>query len=345
VRCNVAATPVPPRPADKSRLVSDPASKRPAAAISPLLLGSGVMLGIGLKIASVFVFVAMSSLLKAAEGVPPGELVFFRSFFALVPILIFLAFRRELIEGFKTKRPWGHVWRGVIGVTGMSLMFFGLTRLPLPEAITINYATPLFIVVFSAIFVGETIRLYRWSAVLVGLVGVLIVMWPRLTFFVGGANGNLEQTWGAVAAFCSCITAAAAMIMVRNLVQTERSATIVIYFSITCSVLALLTIPFGWVWPTPQQWVLLVSAGIAGGIGQILLTECYRHADMSIIAPFEYSSMILSIIVGFFVFGDVPTAQMLVGGSIVVGAGIFIILRERRLGLERARAKEVSAPQ
>ena len=108
--------------------------------------------GIWLKVISVCFFLAMASLLKAADGVPPGQLVFFRSFFAILPIVVFLAWRGELIEGFKTKRPLGHLWRGLIGVCGMGLGFFALTRLPLPEAVAINYAMPLLIVVFGAMF-------------------------------------------------------------------------------------------------------------------------------------------------------------------------------------------------
>ncbi|GGA55988.1 membrane protein [Pelagibacterium lentulum] len=309
------------------------------------VLGGGVMLGITLKVASVFVFVAMSAIIKGAEGVPVGQLVFFRSFFALIPVLIFLAWRRELVEGFKTSRPVGHILRGVIGTMGMFLIFFGLTRLPLPEAITIHYATPLFIVIFSALFLHEKIRLFRWTAVLIGLLGVLIIMWPRLTVFSGDLSAMGPETVGAIAAFCACMVSAVAMLMVRTLVKTERSATIVIYFSIVSAVLGLLTIPFlGWVELSLEQTLALVGAGIAGGIGQILLTESYRHAELSTVAPFEYSSMVLSIATGFIVFGEVPTIQMLIGGSIVVAAGIFIIYREHRLGLDRAKARKVTSP-
>jgi drug/metabolite transporter (DMT)-like permease len=305
---------------------------------------SNVMLGITLKIGSVFVFVAMSSLLKAADGIPSGELVFYRSFFAIFPIVAFLAYKRELIVGFKTKHLFGHFWRGLVGVGSMSLSFYGLTKLPLPESITINYATPLMIVVLSALVFNETIRLYRWSAVLVGLVGVLIILSPRLTLLSGGGVGA-EEAWGAMAALAACVLAACAMLLVRRLVHTERTATIVLYFSITSTLIALLSIPFGWVWPTPQQALFLICAGFAGGIAQILLTECYRHADMSVIAPFEYSSLILSLVVGYLVFGDVPTMQMLIGGVIVIASGLFIIYREHKLGLQRRRSREVSTPQ
>jgi len=307
--------------------------------------GQKPLTGIAYKIASVCVFVVMASLLKASQGVPAGQLVFFRSFFAILPVIIYLVWRGELAAGLRTERPLSHLWRGLIGTGGMGFGFFALTQLPLPEATAIQYATPLLIVVFSAIFIGETVRFYRWSAVLVGLGGVIIIVWPRLTVFSGGLADASGATLGAISALISCVFAATAMILVRRLVFTERSATIVLYFSVFSSLIGLMSLPFGWVMPTTGQWVFLIGAGIAGGIAQILLTESYRYADMSVVAPFEYTSLLLTFAVGYFVFHDVPTIQMLIGGVIVVGAGVFIVWREHRLGLDRKRASEVSTPQ
>jgi len=302
------------------------------------------MIGIGLKVASVFVMVAMSAIIKGAEGVPVGQLIFFRSAFALVPVFLMLGLRGELVDGFRTRRLGAHIFRGILGASGMLLIFFGLTRLPLPEATTINYATPLFIVIFSAVFLREKIRLFRWSAVVVGLVGVVIIMWPRLTFLSGDMAALGPQAEGALAAFAACMVSATAMMTVRNLVRTERSATIVVYFSLVCTAIGLASIPFGWVPLSIGEASLLIAAGIAGGVGQILLTESYRHAELTTIAPFEYSSMLLSIVVGFVIFHEIPTIEMLVGGTIVTAAGIFIIYREHRLGLDRAKARKVSSP-
>jgi drug/metabolite transporter (DMT)-like permease len=303
---------------------------------------SSPMAGIGLKVISVAVFLSMASLLKASEGIPPAQLVFFRSFFAILPIVVFLIARGEFIAGLKTARPFSHVGRGLVGLGGMSLGFFALTRLPLPELVAIQYAMPLLIVVFGALILKEEVRLYRWSAVVVGMIGVGIILWPRLGVFSGGAGPMSAIAIGALAALASCVFGAFGTILVRGLVRTERSATVVLYFSITCSAISLLTLPFGWVWPTPAQAAMLVSAGIAGGIGQILLTESYRHADVSVVAPFEYTSLLLSIIIGYFVFADVPTLEMLIGAVIVVGAGIFIIYREHKLGIETREAREAT---
>lgn len=313
---------------------------------APNTLASGRPLtGIAFKITSVTIFVVMTSMIKAAGDVPAGEVVFFRSFFAILPILAFLGWRRELSGAFHTARPFGHFARGFVGVVAMGCTFYGIARLPLPEAITLNYAQPLLVVVFSAIILRETVRAYRWSAVLVGLVGVVIISWPNLSLF-GAENGvGSDQAAGVVATLLAATFSALAMILVRSLVHTEKTGTIVIWFSLSASVLSLLTLPFGWTTLSLTQTALLVSAGMCGGIAQLFMTEAYRHAEASVVAPFEYSSMLLGIAAGYLLFGDLPTVYTLVGGSIVVAAGLFIILRERRLGLQRVAARKVSPPQ
>ncbi|HWA19029.1 MAG TPA: DMT family transporter [Devosia sp.] len=296
------------------------------------------LLGIGLKVLSVGVFLAMASLLKAAKGIPPGEMVFFRSLFALVPIVAFLAWRRELYTGTRTSRPGGHLLRGGIGVFGQGLGFYALTQLPLAEVTAIQYTLPLLTVVAGALFLGENVRAYRWSAVILGMVGVAIIIWPRLTVFGGGeVIDGTHPGWGAISALTGCVFAAIAYVQVRRLVATERSSTIVLYYSLMCALLALLTFPFGWVLPDPATFLMLVFAGIFGGIGQVTLTESFRQADMSVVAPFEYVSLIFALIVGYVIFGDVPTLPMLLGSAILIGAGVFVIYREHQLGLARAR--------
>ncbi|MER8698303.1 MULTISPECIES: DMT family transporter [unclassified Mesorhizobium] len=314
-------------------------------AVGDLAGEHSTLTGILLKIVSVAVFVGMSSCIKAAGTVPAGQIVFFRSFFAIFPIIAFLALQGKLGTAFSTKRPLNHIARGVVGVCAMGLGFFALTRLPLPEAITLNYAQPLLVVVFSSIFLGEAIRIYRWSAVAVGLVGVLIISWPELTLLSSGAALGDQEVLGVIAALIAAAISAIAMLLVRNLVQSERTATIVLWFSVTASVMALLSLPFGWQALTPAQAGLLIAAGFCGGLGQILMTSAYRHAEASVVAPFEYTSMILGVVVGYLVFGDIATINMLVGGMIVVAAGIFIIWRERQLGLERTRTRKAVAPE
>lgn len=297
------------------------------------------MEGIGLKVVSVGFFLGMSTLLKASEGVPAGELVFFRSFFAIVPILIFLVARREFAPGIRTRRPLDHIARGLVGTASMACGFFALTKLPLPEAITINYTTPLLIVVFGAVFMREVVRLYRWSAVLIGLCGVGVIVGPELMVLAGDGQVGAGEGLGVVAALVATVFGALATLQVRRLTQTERSATVVLFFSLSASVLALITIPFGWVMPSPIQIAMLIGAGFCGGIGQMLMNEAYKRAEMSVVAPFEYTSLILSVLVGYFAFAEIPTWSTIFGGLIVTASGIFIIFRERQLGLKRVGAR------
>jgi drug/metabolite transporter (DMT)-like permease len=200
-------------------------------------------------------------------------------------------------------------------------------------------------VVFSALFLGEVIRVYRWSAVAVGLVGVVIVSWPKLSLLRGASTMESEELLGVAAALAAAAISAVVMLQIRSLVRTEKSAVIVIWFSLTASVAGLLSIPFGWQQITAWQTALLVSAGFCGGIAQILMTEAYRHAEASTVAPFEYASIILAIVIGYFAFGEQPTIHIAVGGTIVVCAGIFIVWRERQLGIERRKVREASTPQ
>ena len=303
------------------------------------------MRGIALKVVSVAFFVAMAGLIKAAGQIPAGQIVFFRSIFAILPILVVLAWRHELRTAMRTERPLSHFIRGTVGTCGMALTFFALTRLPLPEAITLSYAQPLLVVAFSALFIGEVVRVYRWTAVAIGLVGVVIVSWPKLTLFSGEGTLGSDEAVGVLAAFAAAAVSAVAVLLIRRLVQTERTSTIVLWFSLTATLLSLLTVPFGWTMLDPWQASCLIVAGISGGIGQLLMTESYRNADASTIAPFEYTSLLLGIAVGYFAFGDLPTAYTIVGGLIVTGAGLFIIWRERALGLERGTARKVTPPQ
>jgi drug/metabolite transporter (DMT)-like permease len=301
--------------------------------------------GILLKIAAVVVFMAMVTCIKMVSiHVPTGEAVFFRSFFAIPMILVWLWYNHDLRHGLETKNPMGHLWRGLVGGTAMALSFTALGLLPLPEVTAIGYASPLLVTIFAAMFLGETIRMYRLGAVVLGLVGVLIVLAPRFSSLSIEDASKLE-TVGAMAMLLAAVFMALATIFVRKMVQTEQTAAIVFYFSLTTTMLSLLTIPFGWVMPSATEAALLIAAGLLGGFAQILLTTSYRHAEAAVIAPFEYTSMLLALAVGYSLFGEVPTSAMLWGALLVVMAGLFIIWRERQLGLERGKARKVMTPQ
>lgn len=301
---------------------------------------------IGLKILSVAVFMAMASCVKlAAEAdVPPGETVFFRSFFAIPVILVWLYLKHDLAHGLETSNPIGHVWRGLVGASAMACGFTALGMLPLPEVTAISYAAPLLIVVFAAMFLGEEVRLFRLTAVLIGLVGVVIILIPRLSVTSLESASKLE-TVGAVIALLAAVLMALAQVFIRKLVQTETTAAIVFYFSLSTTILSLFTIPFGWIWPGWDIVAILVLSGLLGATGQILLTSAYRGAPTSVVAPFEYVSMLLAIGIGYFAFEEIPTSQTLWGAGIIMGAGLFIIHRERQLGLERGKARPAMTPQ
>ncbi len=289
--------------------------------------------GIMFKLGSVLIFIVMSSLIKAAH-MPAGQSVFFRSFFAIPVILGWLALRGELATGFRVASPFGHFLRGFAGTTAMGLGFAGLAYLPLPEVTAIGYAAPLLTVVFAAMFLGEDVRLFRISCVALGMTGVLIVLWPNLS-----VHADSMATLGAMLVLTGAVFSALAQVFVRKLVMTEKTPAIVFYFSVTSTLLSLLTIPFGWVVPSAGQTALLVTAGVLGGFGQIFLTSSYRWADASLVAPFDYASMIFALLIGYFVFAEVPTRTMLAGAALVILAGVLIIWRERRLGIERAKGK------
>jgi drug/metabolite transporter (DMT)-like permease len=300
-------------------------------------------LGVGLKITAILLFTCMSAIIKSlADDVPAGESVFFRSFFAIPVILIWLAQRGKLKSGLKTKNPMGHVWRGLFGTTAMGLTFTGLGLLPLPEVTAIGFATPIFTVILAAVLLGEQIRLIRVTAVAMGLVGVMIILWPRFSNI-----GTMEQTAtiGALLILMATMVRSLVQIHIRQLVQNEDTAAIVFYFSCTASLLALCTLPFGWVMPDLQTFSLLVLAGLIGGVAQILITSAYRFGSASMLAPYDYTSMLFAIVLGYVFFAELPTMMMLAGAALVISAGALVIWRERQLGMERGKARSVTDPK
>lgn len=300
--------------------------------------------GIGLKLLSVVVFVLMGALVKiTARDVPPGQIVFFRSAFAIPVILLWLAATRRLAAGLATRHYLGHFWRGLAGTTAMGFMFAGYGLLPLPEVTALGYAAPILTVIFAAMFLGEEVRLFRLGAVALGLVGVFIILKPRLTTFGSGEAGTLAA-FGAILVLTSAVFTSLAQVMVRKLVDGETVSSIVFYFSLNSALLSFFSIFFGWIWPAPWTLALLILTGLLGGVGQIFLTSSYRFADASVVAPFEYASIVLAMAIGYFGFAEVPGPQVLLGAAIVIAAGILIIWREHRLGVVRDRQRRAMTP-
>ncbi|MEL6689041.1 MAG: DMT family transporter [Pseudomonadota bacterium] len=297
----------------------------------------GPALGAALISGAMLIFTVMSGFIKAAD-VPAGQAVFFRSFFAIPVIFAWLWRTGHLHDGLKTVRWQSHVLRGVVGTSAMGLGFAGLLYLPLPEVTAIRFATPIILVVLAALMLGERFRFFRLGAVLMGLVGVMIIIWPRL-----GGSVSDAATLGAILTLGSAALAALAQVFVKGMAGRESTSAIVFYFSLTATLLGLSTLPFGWVWPTAEQAAYLIGAGLIGGIGQILLTSSYRFADAGALAPFTYSAMVWALLVGWIWFAEVPTAQMLLGSLIVIAAGSLIVWRERQLGKDETARRKVRA--
>ena len=306
---------------------------------------------IALKLGAVFLFMVMAALIKSAsDELPAGQMVFFRSLFAIPIIGLWLWQTGHLHDGLIPSNLMAHVWRGLFGTCAMALTFAGLALLPLPEVTAIGYATPMFTVIFAALFLGERVRLFRLSAVLLGLIGVMIVIAPRLSIG-GGYTG--PATIGALCVLGAAILRALVQIHVRRLVQTDSTTAIVFYFSLTATTLSLITLPLGWVYPVPAlAWTypgmsvlgLVICAGLIGGVAQIMVTSSYRFGTASMLAPFDYSSMIFAVIIGWFVFSEAPTMTILAGSALVIAGGVLIIWRERQLGLDRTKSKGKVSP-
>ena len=300
-------------------------------------------LGIALKIASTIAFTGMATLVKlASERYPIGELTFFRSFFAIIPVFIWVAYRGELPTVFRTRHIGQHLIRSVAGTSAMFCGFTALALLPIADATAIGYAAPLLTVVFAVVLLGEKVHIYRWSAVIVGLLGVIVILSDYV--IPGSSEAGEHNVIGAGFAIAGAVLSALAATQVRSLVRYENAATIVVYFSLFAALFSLATLPFGWVMPTPTDFAMLVAAGIFGGLGQVFLTQSYRFGDASLIAPFDYTSMLWSLIVSVVVFATWPSGIVLLGAGIVVAAGLFVIWRERQLGIERARSKRAQSP-
>jgi len=292
-----------------------------------------------LKIGSAFLFAVMVVLVRyLGDRYPVGQVVFFRSAFAILPVVVIYAWRGELAAAIRIARPIGHIGRGLTAVGGMFCNFSALARLPVVDATAISFVSPLFTVALSALVLKERVRIYRWSAVIVGFSGVLVMLAPYLG--VGRSAASGEGAIGAMFGIFGALFAAASVIQTRALTKSESTSSIVLYFSLICTLAGLATWPLGWIRPNWLELTALIVIGICGGLAHLLLTESYRLAPASLIAPFDYTSMLWALILGYLVFGEVPSALVFAGAAIIAAAGLFVIWRERQLGLQRARAAE-----
>jgi drug/metabolite transporter (DMT)-like permease len=278
--------------------------------------------GIGLKMSSVLCMTMMSACIKLLDGaIPAGEIVFVRSLCSIVPLVIWVMWLGPGLAILRTSFLGGHFIRGLSGASGILLNFLALAYLPLTEAITLTYAIPMLTLLFATLWLDEKVGLSRWSGAAMGFIGVLIVVSPHLNIGASSSRSALiGMSFGLLGACCSAFST----IHIRRMSKTENPYTIFFYFSLLTGAFGLVTAIAGWVMPTTAQMLLLLGAGFSGAIGQILFVQCLKHAHASIVAPFEYTSLVWSMILSFGIFSQSPTIIMLVGAAVIAVSGVYM---------------------
>ena len=276
--------------------------------------------GILLILAAVFMFSILNVLIKILTArYPVTEVLFFRNLTALVPAALMVSASGG-ITVLKTRRLSGHLGRSLIGLLTMVLLFWAIALLPLADATALWFSGPLFLTALSVPLLGEPVGIHRWSAVVVGFAGILIMVRP--------GDGVVEL--GALVALSAAVCYALAMIGVRRLSTTENPVTTVFYFTLLGTLLSAATLPFAWVPSTWPDLGLLVLCGLVAGTAQYCLTAAYSAAPVSVIGPFNYSALIWAALWGYLVWGDLPSESTLWGAPLVVASGLYIWYRETR---------------
>ncbi|MBB3065047.1 DMT family transporter [Limibacillus halophilus] len=289
--------------------------------------------GIVLMLLAIALLSAMDASVKyVSDDYPVIEVVFFRSLFAFFPIA-FVVLRDGNIGDLKTRNLRGHLGRSLVGLMALMSFFYCLKYMPLADLVAISFAAPLFVTALSIPLLGEKVGLRRWTALLVGFVGVLIMVKP------GSGVFGLLALIAIGATFCYALV----LIFVRKLSRTETNAAIVFYYSLTSVVATGLLLPFFWVTPTFPDLLLLIAIGLIGGCAQLTMTAAFRAASVSIVAPFEYTAMFWAVIYGYLLWGDLPGWNIWVGAAVLVASGIYIVHRETNLGVRRAKAARLQA--
>ncbi|HLI13387.1 MAG TPA: DMT family transporter [Alphaproteobacteria bacterium] len=277
-------------------------------------------LGIAYMLGSAFLFNIVNALAKwLSADYSIIEITFFRSFFAFIPCLIAVA-SGPGIGALRTQRPWLHLFRGSAGFTSTLLAFTSFSLLPIADAVAISFATPLFLTALSVPMLGEKVGVYRWSAVIVGFLGVMVMARPS------GTGASL----GFTTAVASTVLNALIMITVRRLGRTEMPITILFYQALICTTASTLLLPFGWTMPTLADFALFVLLGLVGFAGQFCQTQAFRYGPVAVVGPFNYTGLVWATVFGYLVWSDLPGPRTILGGSIVIASGIYILYRETR---------------
>ncbi len=266
---------------------------------------------------SVCTFSVMDLLVKWSGDYPTGEVLFFRGFFGLLPTY-FLIPKSKLKKFYTTDRSKEHIFRCLMGLMALIAIVVALRELPLAVVVSLSYAAPLFITVLSIFLLSEKVGIFRWLAVLIGFVGVIIIAEP----------GFKGMNYLYFLPLIFCVGMAFVTITIRKLSTTEPIWLISIFFTITISIAGLATIPMGWIMPNFQDFILLALIGVTGGSANLFLTQSYKLSEVSLVAPLKYLALVFAIFFGYFIWNEIPTIKTLIGASLVVLASLIIFRRE-----------------
>jgi len=277
--------------------------------------------GIGCMVLATIMFSTASALTKWQVGIyPVGEVVFSRSISSLV-VCGAVMLPMSGLSVFATRRPRDHLARGLSQATSQTLFALAFTLMPLAGAVSINFSAPLFAALVSILWLKERATFTRWAALLIGFAGVLIVTNP----------GRNSFTLGALFALGNAVMYGSVTVAVRGMTKTESANTLIIWQLTTIAFFHSFLLLFGWRWPTPIDALMLFGSGFANAIGQYFWTQSLRLAPATAVAPFYYLMLVWALGFGFFIWGDVPSAGLLIGSAIVVASGFFLFWREARL--------------
>jgi drug/metabolite transporter (DMT)-like permease len=291
--------------------------------------------GVLLRLAATGLFAVMSLFVRLASvEAPVGQIMFHRSFWALLPILGYLLLRGQFPHALKTRRPMGHFKRSLFGGISMGFSFVSLVYLPLALATALSFFAPLLAVPIAMMALRERPGWIVTFGALSGFGGILLMLSPAFE----GPSWDSGTIIGVAAGFANAATSVASKIQIKTLTATEPAATIAFYFAVICSLIGLASWPFGWSDVSGRELIWLVGSGLTGGLAHIAMTEAVARAPVSTLAPFEYTAMLWALLFDLLVFAVLPAPMSLLGSVVVVGAAAIVAFADPiRIALTRRR--------